>query len=76
MLFSIIGFLISVFYIAPTFSLSWGFTFSLVFFMMFISSVISMSHIAAESKIDVESLAIHDEIAGKKRKKKPRKKKK
>ena len=35
-----------------------------------------MSHIAAESKIDVESLAIHDEIAGKKRKKKPRKKKK
>ena len=42
MVTSILGFLISVVYIR-TFSLTWAFTFGLVFITMFIASMISMS---------------------------------
>ena len=38
---SIIGFLISIFYV-PQFSPSWAFAFAALFFLMFIASTISM----------------------------------
>jgi hypothetical protein len=40
-LISIIGFLTSIFFIAQ-YSQSWAFAFSIIFFIMFISSIISM----------------------------------
>lgn len=42
MITSIVGFLISAFYIMPK-SSSWGFTFVLFFVLMFIASLISMT---------------------------------
>ena len=43
MITSIVGFLISVFWVLPK-SSKWGFTFLLFFGIMFISSVISMTY--------------------------------
>lgn len=43
MLTSILGFLISAFYVYPQ-SSPWGFTFMTTFFLMFISSLISMTY--------------------------------
>ena len=43
MLTSIVGFLISAFYILPT-SYKWGFTFVLFFALMFVASLISMTY--------------------------------
>ena len=43
MITSIVGFLISAFYIAPN-SATWGFTFVLFFTLMFIASLISMTY--------------------------------
>lgn len=43
MLTSIIGFLISMYYIYPQ-SKTWGFTLALFFMIMLISSLISMAH--------------------------------
>ena len=43
LLTSVIGFLVSVFYIAPM-STNWGFAFGFVFTLMFIASMISMMH--------------------------------
>lgn len=40
---SILGIMISVFYIS-SFSSTWGFTFSLFFILMFIASMISMTY--------------------------------
>jgi multisubunit Na+/H+ antiporter MnhB subunit len=65
MLTSIIGFMVSVLFVLkidPT----WGFTLSLFFLLMFISSVISMSNMEAEDNYGLEHLAIHE----KKKKKK------
>jgi len=53
MLTSILGFLISVFLVYPN-SPSWGFAFALVFFMMFVASMVSMTY----ADVDAE-LAIH-----------------
>ena len=47
---SIIGFLVSVFYI-PQFSQTWAFTFALIFFIMFIASIISMFKAKAEPQL-------------------------
>ena len=47
MLTSIIGFLISAFYILPS-SKTWGFTFVLFFTLMFIASLISMTYAPSE----------------------------
>ena len=41
MITSIVGFLISVFYILPNYK-TWGFTFVLFFTLMFVASMISM----------------------------------
>ena len=43
MLTSIVGFLISAFYIFPS-SYKWGFTFVLFFVLMFVASLISMTY--------------------------------
>lgn len=58
MLTSIIGFFVSVFFVMKL-SLTWGFTFALVFVIMFIASIITMSRIEAEDKYALEELAIH-----------------
>ena len=47
MLTSIVGFLISAFYILPS-SRTWGFTFVLFFTLMFIASIISMTYAPSE----------------------------
>ncbi|MBI2649984.1 hypothetical protein HYX04_01580 [Candidatus Woesearchaeota archaeon] len=43
MLTSIVGFLVSAFYILPN-STTWGFTFVLFFTLMFVASMISMTY--------------------------------
>ena len=66
MLTSILGFLISVMFVMNVPSipestrLTWGFTFALIFVIMFIASIISMSKIEADDKYGLEELAIHD----------------
>lgn len=69
MLTSIIGFLISIFFVWQ-YSLSWGFTFALFFLIMFVASMISMTKADfTESEVQQE-LAIHEKPAYKRRKKK------
>ena len=46
---SIIGFLISIIYIYPT-SGTWGFTFTLFFFLMFVAAMISLTYSPALPK--------------------------
>jgi multisubunit Na+/H+ antiporter MnhB subunit len=43
MITSIVGFLISVFYVVPT-APSWGFTFVVFFTLMFIAAMVSMTY--------------------------------
>mgnify|MGYP001589164191 CR=1 FL=1 len=47
MITSIVGFLVSAFYILPN-SKTWGFTFVLFFTLMFIASLISMTYAPTE----------------------------
>ena len=47
MLTSIVGFLISAFYVLPQ-SAKWGFTFVLFFTLMFVASLISMTYSPGE----------------------------
>ena len=47
MLTSIVGFLISAFYVLPQ-SAKWGFTFVLFFALMFVASLISMTYSPGE----------------------------
>jgi hypothetical protein len=65
MLTSIIGFMVSVLFVMKM-SVSWGFTFAVFFVIMFISSIVSMSNMEADTRYGWEELAIHDK---KKRKK-------
>ena len=67
MLTSIVGFMVSVLYVMKL-SASWGFTFALFFVIMFISSIVSMSHMEAEERYGWEELAVHEK-KGKKKKK-------
>jgi hypothetical protein len=53
MLASILGFLISVIAIVP-FSLQWGVTLALIFGMMFIASVISMTYAPIEAELEID----------------------
>lgn len=50
LLLSLVGFLISVFYITPLNS-SWGFAFGFVFTLMFIASMISTMYGPAEDEL-------------------------
>jgi len=72
MLTSILGFLISVLFVMKI-SLTWGFTFALMFVIMFIASVVNMSHIEAEDVLSMKELAVHEK--GHYSKNKPKKKK-
>ena len=44
MLTSIVGFLVSIFFVVPQLSLKWGFTLVLFFVLMFVASMISMTY--------------------------------
>ncbi|MFT4260898.1 MAG: hypothetical protein ACMXX9_00515 [Candidatus Woesearchaeota archaeon] len=57
MLISILGFLVSVMYIMPQISTSWGFTFMIFFLMMFIASMFTMTK-SDTSPDAIDSLAI------------------
>lgn len=72
MLTSILGFLVSVLFVMQ-YSVTWGFTFALVFVIMFIASVVSLSHIEAEDVYALKELAVHEQIHGGKKKKKEEK---
>lgn len=72
MMTSILGFLISVLFVMDI-SLTWGFTFALVFVIMFIASIVNMSHIEADDKYSMGLLGIHEEGHYKKNKPKKRK---
>ncbi len=47
---SLIGFLVSIFYIS-TYSLTWAFAFALLFFIMLIASIISMFRARAKKQL-------------------------
>jgi hypothetical protein len=59
MLFSIIGFFVTVFMIFD-FSRSWGFAFAIFFIIIFIASIVNMSNSGTEDDHLVE-LAVHHE---------------
>ncbi|MFH0870161.1 MAG: hypothetical protein V1866_03835 [archaeon] len=65
MLTSIIGFLVSVFFVVKI-DLTWGFTFALFFVIAFVASVVSMSKIEADDKYGLQELAIHEKRKKKK----------
>lgn len=67
MLTSIIGALISIFFVWEL-SETWGFTFLLFFAIMFISSIISMTKAPYKEKEYQDELAIHEKPAYKRRK--------
>ena len=73
MLTSIVGFLVSVFLIWPRLSLTWGFTFSLFFAIMFVASIVSMTKADFTDKEMQQELAIHEEPKSYKGRKKSRK---
>lgn len=64
MLTSIIGFLISIFFVNEL-SPTWGFTFMLFFVIMFVASMISMTKAPFTEKEYQEELGIHNKIARK-----------
>jgi 4-hydroxybenzoate polyprenyltransferase len=69
MLTSIIGFLVSVFFVVKI-DLTWGLTFALFFVIAFIASVVSMSKIEADDKYGLQELAVHEKRKPKKGSKK------
>ncbi len=69
MLTSIIGFFISTFFVWGI-SETWGFTFALFFGIMFVASILSMTHADFTDKEMQQELAIHEKPAYKRRKKK------
>ncbi len=74
MLISMIGFIISAFMleVIP----SWAFAFMIVFIVMFISSIISMSNVPMEYPDLLDELNVHDPLHFEKRKYKKYSKKK
>ena len=57
MLTSIVGFLVSAFYILPS-SRTWGFTFVLFFTLMFVASMISMTYAPTDWPVRMEKKKI------------------
>jgi hypothetical protein len=51
MVASIIGFFVSILYIAPRFSLPLGVAFAVVFFCMFIASMLSMARASPDAQL-------------------------
>jgi len=68
MLTSIVGFFVSIYFIMNKISITWGFTFTLFFTLMFISSVISMTKADYTEKEYQDELAIHETPNYKKKK--------
>jgi hypothetical protein len=56
---SILGFLISVMFIIPKLSVTWGFTFAMMFMIMFLSSMVSMTR-ATTDDYHLDHLAVHE----------------
>jgi hypothetical protein len=54
MLASITGFLVSVFVVWPL-SMTWGFTFALVFLLWFIASVVNFTHAPSSDLLDIHN---------------------
>ncbi|MFH0867994.1 MAG: hypothetical protein V1831_01660 [Candidatus Woesearchaeota archaeon] len=52
MITSMLGFIISVIYVFPR-NYSWGFTFALFFFLMFVASMISMTYGPDEAMVHI-----------------------
>jgi len=69
MISSIVGFLISSVWIFPQ-SSSWGFTFSLIFALMFIAAMISMTYGPDRAMLHVNQLRDYNEASKKSVKKK------
>lgn len=59
MLTSIIGFLVSVFFVMKI-SETWGFLFTFFFVIMFIASIINMGQLEAANRYELGELAIHE----------------
>ncbi len=59
MLTSILGFMVSVLFVMD-YSPTWGFTFALVFVIMFVASIVTMSRIEADDKYSLEELKVHE----------------
>ena len=59
MLTSILGFMISVLFVMKI-SATWGFTFALIFVIMFIASIVTMGQIEAEDRHGLRELAVHE----------------
>ncbi len=53
MLTSIVGFIVSAFYIAPN-SATWGFTFVLFFTLMFVAAIISMTYSPTDWPLEMD----------------------
>ena len=66
MLTSIIGLMISILFVWKI-SETWGFAFTLLFIILFISSVVNMSRIDANDKYGLQELAIHEKPYTKKK---------
>ncbi|MBN1645998.1 hypothetical protein JW868_03075 [Candidatus Woesearchaeota archaeon] len=67
----ILGFLISIFWIAPQWSEAWGAAFAIVFLMMFIASMISMTRAPVgwnrAHQVHLDELAVHHKIHGRRK---------
>ena len=57
MMASMLGFIISAWFIIPV-SKSWGFASSLIFLLMFIASLISMSKAPSEAELQIDKKRI------------------
>lgn len=76
MLTSIIGFFISTFFIWRKIDMTWGFTFTLFFLIMFVASIISMTKADFTEKEYQQELAIHERPQSYKKKWLPKRKSK
>ena len=61
MITSIIGFLISVYFVTKL-SVTWAFTFDVFFALMFVASIISMTNADYKEREYQDELAIHDKV--------------
>jgi len=69
MLTSIIGVMVSAMFVMKL-SVTWGFTFTVFFVIMFIASIVSMSNMDAEIRYGWDELAIHEKHKSKRKKNK------
>lgn len=63
-LVSILGLVISVFYIYPELGVDWGFTFSLMFMVFIIASIISTIYASSTALLEIEPNSSRDKLYG------------